>query len=102
MGLNTEVDWIVCYDMADRKRLARIFKLLKSHGIPLQRSVFLIHTSSVGMEKLEIQINSLINPKEDDVRAYRLPQSGQKFVLGRPLILQDMLFGEELNSWQTS
>jgi CRISPR-associated protein Cas2 len=99
MGLNTAVDWIVCYDMADRKRLARVFKLLKANGLPLQRSVFLVHVSSAGMAQLQAQLNSLINPQQDDVRVYRLPQGGYRVVLGNSLIPQGMLLGEEFNAW---
>ncbi len=91
MGLKTALDWIVCYDMADRRRLARIFRLLKANGIPLQYSVFLVHASTLEMGQLEEKIRQLINHEEDDVRAYRIPQLSHKVVLGRPLVLEGVL-----------
>lgn len=99
MGLNTAVDWIVCYDMAYPRQLAHIFKLLKAHGIALQRSVFLVHMSSVDMAQLQAQIISLINLREDDVRAYRLPKSSYKVVFRRSLIPQGMLLGAGTDAW---
>lgn len=80
-------------------RLAQIFKLLKAHGIALQRSVFLVHMSSVDMAQLQAQIISLINLREDDVRAYRLPKSSYKVVFGRSLIPQGMLLGAGTDAW---
>ena len=98
MGLNAPAQWIVCYDMAERRRLARVFKLLKEHGIPLQRSVFLVQASAHGMERLRAQLASLVT-KEDDVRAYRLPQGGYRLVLGQPLIPQGVLPGTGADAW---
>jgi CRISPR-associated protein Cas2 len=91
MGLKTALDWIVCYDMADRRRLARIFKLLKTQGVPLQYSVFLVHASALEIEQLEEKILRLINREEDDVRAYRIPHLNQKVVLGHSLVPQGLL-----------
>ena len=93
MAMNAPTDWLVCYDMADRKRLAQVFKLLKAHGIPLQRSVFQVHASSIAMEQLMAQISRLIQPDEDDVRAYRIPADSHKVWLGQSLIPQGMLIG---------
>ncbi|MFZ4625634.1 MAG: CRISPR-associated endonuclease Cas2 [Rhodoferax sp.] len=84
---------MVCYDMADPRRLARIFRLLKSNGIPLQYSVFLVHASSLEMDQLENKIKAIINPAEDDVRAYRIPLANRKVVLGHPLVPDGMLIG---------
>ena len=99
MGLNAPAQWIVCYDMAERRRLARVFKLLKGHGIPLQRSVFLVHASALSMAQLRTQLASLLDAKEDDVRAYRLPEGGYRMVLGQPLIPQGMLPGAGAETW---
>lgn len=93
MGLNTPVDWIVCYDMADRRRLARIFRTLKAQGVPVQRSVFLVRASAADMARLREQLMRIIDLSQDDVRAYRIPANHQKVVLGPSLIPAGMLLG---------
>ena len=99
MGVNTAASWIVCYDMADPRRLARIFKLLKAHGIPLQYSVFLIEASSQEMAQLEEKICQLINRTEDDVRVYRLPAGPHRVILGQPLIPAGILIDCGVDAW---
>jgi CRISPR/Cas system-associated endoribonuclease Cas2 len=38
------------------------------------------------MEKLIQQLTALIDPKADDVRAYRLPKNGWRFSIGKSLL----------------
>ncbi len=98
VGLNTKVNWLVCYDIADRKRLVRVFKLLKSNGIPIQYSVFLVRASPAEMERLEQKITRLIDPRADDVRAYRIADREPKIEIGPPLLIDGTLIGCGLQS----
>ena len=34
-------DYIICYDITNRRRLGRVHSLLKKHAVPLQYSLFL-------------------------------------------------------------
>ena len=94
MGLNTATDWIVCYDMKEPKRLRRVFKCLKSHGIPIQYSVFLVHASSNAIDRLEVQLCKLINRNEDDVRIYAIPKCSDTIIMGHALIPDGVLLGD--------
>jgi len=94
MGLNTASDWIVCYDMKDPKRLRRIFKFLKSQGIPIQYSVFLVHASSGVLAQLEVRLCKLINRNEDDVRIYAIPKCSNTIIMGHALIPDGILLGD--------
>lgn len=93
MGLNTRVDWIACYDIAERKRLARMFKLLKSEGIPLQYSVFLLHASELELAQVETRIRKIIDPKQDDVRIYKVPSRNHLWTMGHALVPEGILLG---------
>jgi CRISPR-associated protein Cas2 len=86
------VDWMVCYDIANPKRLARIFKLLKSHGVPIQYSVFLVRASVLEMQRIVAKIQTIICDTEDDVRAYQIPAKNCRVLLGQAL-LPDVLIG---------
>lgn len=94
MGLNAKAHWVACYDIAERKRLARLFKLLKSEGIPLQYSVFLLHASEHELALLEERIRNIIHPKEDDVRIYKVPSRNDIWMIGKPLVPDGVLLGE--------
>ena len=86
MSQHQKVAWLVTYDIADRRRLTRVFKALKKAGVPVQYSVFSVDASTAGIARLMVQLAQLINPKEDDVRAYRLPPNGWRATLGEAIL----------------
>ncbi len=86
--------WIVAYDIGHRRRWAPIYKLLKKHGIPLQYSLFEVSASPSALAALMEKIRKLINPREDDVRAYRIPAHGEMLTLGQPLLAPDLWITE--------
>lgn len=65
--------YLVCYDIADERRLTRVFRLLKGEGVHLQYSVFLCSLTWPELERLKREVADRINPREDDVRFYPLP-----------------------------
>lgn len=63
---------MVCYDIADEKRIKDVAKLLKSYGIRVQKSFF---QCEIGKEKLEELTNRLldvIDVKKDFLYIYPL------------------------------
>lgn len=90
MSARTPARWLVAYDIADRRRLGRVFRLLKKHGVPVQYSLFAVPASAAQMGALVVQIAQLIDPREDDVRAYCLPASGACVTLGAALLPDDL------------
>lgn len=90
MSHNAPARWIVTYDIAHPRRWAPIYKLLKKKGVPLQYSVFQVDASAAHMGALMAEISKLIDRREDDVRAYRVPESGTMYTLGSPMIPEGM------------
>ena len=86
MSQNQSLPWLVTYDIAERRRLAQVFKMLKKAGVPVQYSVFSVGASAVTMGQLMVKITQIIHAKEDDVRAYRLPLHGWRAELGESMI----------------
>jgi len=64
---------IICYDIADPKRLNSVHRFLKKHAVPIQYSVFMALVNKQGLDRLLIEIQSMIEEEEDDVRAYPVP-----------------------------
>ena len=83
------------YDIVEPRRLARVFKLLKKNGVPVQYSVFFVPASAMQMGNLVIQLAKLIDAKTDDIRAYRLPENAWKVTLGATIIPDDLWIDAE-------
>lgn len=90
MSQQQTASWLVTYDMANRRRLARVFKILKREGIPVQYSIFSVVASNAKMGSLIAHLATLIDAREDDVRAYRLPENGWRATLGDPMLPEDV------------
>lgn len=90
--------YLVAYDIADPKRLARVHRVLKQQGLPVQYSVFTVALKRKAMLRLLERVNALINQREDDVRCYRLPDNSVAEVLGQQYFPNDiMLFTGGVN-----
>ena len=83
--------WVVCYDIADRKRLLRVHRITKKHGLPLQYSVFMVEASVPQLLQLLTQLRSVIVPAVDDVRAYLWTVDAEVHVLGRGILPDGLL-----------
>lgn len=93
MAQNDTARYLVTYDIADPKRLSRLFRFLKKQGLPIQYSVFLVESSAVKIGSLMAQIAKMIHKNADDVRAYRLPENGWQVTLGASILPDDVLPG---------
>ena len=59
--------YLVCYDVADDKRLRRTFKTCRNFGDHLQFSVFECDLSPSEKIELETELSQVINQDEDQV-----------------------------------
>lgn len=75
-------NYIVCYDICDSGRLAKVHKHLKERGIHLQYSVFHCRLTWPELIELKETLREMIDEKSDDVRIYPLPQNMKNIVMG--------------------
>ena len=71
---------LVCYDVntetsAGRRRLRRVAKVCESTGQRVQKSVFECQVDVAQFETLERRLLADINPDQDCLRLYRMPQT---------------------------
>ena len=59
--------YIVSYDIADPKRLRRVFKTIRAWGDHLQLSVFECQLTPLDLVRLREQLAAIINHHEDQV-----------------------------------
>ena len=83
--------YIVCYDIADQKRLRRVFKICKDFGQHLQFSVFECDLTVAEKLQFEDKLSGEIKREEDQVLFIRLgpaEQRGQREItaIGVPYI----------------
>ncbi len=75
-------EYLICYDIAEPKRLNRLHRHLKKWAAPLQYSVFLMSGDERQLERCMQQAAKIINSTEDDLRAYPLPKRGLRARVG--------------------
>jgi CRISPR-associated protein Cas2 len=71
---------IVCYDVntettAGRRRLRRVAKVCEATGQRVQKSVFECRVDLIGFEELERRLLAEIDPAQDCLRLYRMPDT---------------------------
>jgi len=86
--------YLVCYDIANDKRLRKVFKTCRNYGDHLQFSVFECDLSDAELVQLEQELGQIINRAEDQVLFVGLGASAQRGervirALGLPYIKVD-------------
>jgi len=74
--------YLAAYDIADPRRLSRFHRWLSKRAVMLQYSVYLVRLGKQELEEVVSSIGQRINPAEDDVRIYPLPERCEADFLG--------------------
>lgn len=82
--------YLLCYDIANPRRLQRLQRFMKNEGLPLQYSVFLLHRESIELMQLVEAVRKKIDEKRDDVRIYPISSAIEFLALGRQELGQGM------------
>ncbi|MBH2042715.1 MAG: CRISPR-associated endonuclease Cas2 [Comamonadaceae bacterium] len=93
-------DYIICYDIANPRRLGRIHRVLKKHALAVQYSVFLFSGTEAQLQRCLAQLQALMDERYDDIRAYPLPQRGLRLVMGASALPEGILLGSLSADWQ--
>lgn len=83
--------YLVCYDIADPQRLARIGRFMSKRAFRVQYSVFVLQSTPSGLDRLLEELARMIDRREDDVRAYPLPGKGEVALLGQQMFPPDVM-----------
>ncbi len=84
--------YLVCYDIADDKRLHRVYKFTKQYGIHLQYSVFICSFTEKQLKNYVETLANIIDPKADDIRIYPLAKEPKIYALGCAELIPDGVF----------
>lgn len=68
---------LVAYDIANRKRLYRVAKLMEDYGTRVQRSVFECRLDADELAGLLMRVKDIIKKREDKVQIYHICETCQ-------------------------
>ena len=83
MPASRRTPWLLCYDIADPRRLHRVYRAACRHATPLQYSVFYAVATRREILVMIHDIEEHIDPGRDDVRAYPLLTAAQPVLVDR-------------------
>ena len=91
MAVNQTRSWLLCYDIADPRRLGRVHRRVRQYSVPIQYSVYLIQCSPSKLQKYLAEIDALIDARSDDIRVYPIPSNPEIALIGSPPLPDGML-----------
>lgn len=83
MPVSQPTRWLICYDIADPRRLQRVHRTVCRHAIPYQYSVFSMLGTRKQVTDALLEVAEHIDAREDDLRAYPLLTSAPAFSYGQ-------------------
>ena len=76
-------NYLICYDIRDPKRLGRVLRLMKGHGLHVEYSVFYCSLTWPELQALKNDLLMRIDDEKDDVRIYPLPGTVKVMKIGK-------------------
>jgi len=61
------ISYLVCYDIADEKRLRKVFQIMRNYGDHLQYSVFECQWTATDLVRCRAELGAVIHHDEDQV-----------------------------------
>ncbi|MBQ7608994.1 MAG: CRISPR-associated endonuclease Cas2 [Desulfovibrionaceae bacterium] len=68
----TEELYLVLYDIADSKRLAKAASIVLDYGIRIQKSLYEVHLTEQSLATLKHRLSKIIDKDEDGVKIFPL------------------------------
>ncbi|HEY4537575.1 MAG TPA: CRISPR-associated endonuclease Cas2 [Erysipelothrix sp.] len=83
--------YLISYDISDVRRLRKIYKIISGAALPIQESVYLFVGSEPLFQNLIKELQSVIHPRNDDVRIYALNHHSDIWSSGNALAQEGIL-----------
>jgi CRISPR-associated protein Cas2 len=75
--MRVKKNYLICYDITNPKRLAKLSKYVEKNAFRIQKSIYLLpHATKEELQNIKEQIEERIEKEEDDVRIYTIKSSG--------------------------
>lgn len=83
--------YLVCYDIANPKRLGKVHRRAVNHAAFIQYSVYYLQGSQSDLESMLSDIQDVIDDAEDDVRAYSVAPLEEAIQRGVTWLPEDIM-----------
>lgn len=83
--------YLICYDIANPKRLGKVHRRIVKHAAFVQYSVYYFNGAKEDLDELLIELEMLIEDKEDDIRAYSVEPLKRAIQVGRSWLPEGIL-----------
>jgi len=74
--------YLICYDIANLKRLQKVHRAICRHAMMVQYSVYFANLTQQQHDALLLELKHIIHKREDDIRFYPLPSQVKALQLG--------------------
>lgn len=74
--------WLMAYDIADRGRWRRVYRIACAEGFRLQYSLYWLPITTARQRRIEAELERIIDPLRDDIRFYLFPDSAWAWLSG--------------------
>lgn len=85
-------NYLICYDIANPKRLAKVHRKVVKQAAFVQFSVYYFSGSKADLDNFLIDIEQIIHVKEDDVRVYLVESLKKATQVGQSWLPDGILF----------
>jgi len=75
--------FLIAYDVADSKRLRKVFRIVSDYAIPVQFSVFEASLSTREFQALMEELSAVVDAQFDSIRCYKLSPGALCMALGQ-------------------
>jgi len=79
----TRHKYLIAYDIADQKRLHQAHKIVEAFAIGGQKSFYECWLTEHEMSKFKSEVNNLIEPFDDRVFIFRIPDNVEPMLFGK-------------------
>jgi CRISPR-associated protein Cas2 len=83
--------YLICYDIANPRRLGRVHRRAVRHAMFVQYSVYYLNGSEKELHEMLDEISEEIDPEEDDVRAYPVEPLKNAIQIGQAWLPDEIL-----------
>ena len=83
--------YLICYDIADPKRLGKVHRRAVKHAACVQYSVYYLNGTTGQLNDMLSDIEEVIDDSLDDVRAYTVAPLRESIQVGVAWIPEDIL-----------
>lgn len=83
--------YLICYDIANPKRLGKVHRCAVKHALFVQYSIYYLEGNKVKLQAMLDELQMLIKQDEDDIRAYTITPLKEAIQLGQSWLPDDLV-----------